>query len=202
MEVRIDSRQLTDMLTGMKIAIGDMKKPMDVIGYNMLRSVAKTFQAGGRPNLWGASRRAANEGGRTLMLTGRLRNSIAFTSEQFRVVIGTNLRYARIQQEGGTITGKGGKMLAIPLTREARRLAVGVRSLREIEGLQFIPRKGKPPILARVVKARGKRGERIEPLFVLMKSVKIPARPFLVVQDDDLKMIEKVIQRHIDKKDG
>ena len=37
------------------------------------------------------------------------------------------------------------------------------------------------------------------PLFALRRSVKIPAYPFLYVDDSDLRMIERVFIRHVDK---
>ena len=43
--------------------------------------------------------------------------------------------------------------------------------------LRFIPRKSKPPLLARVT-GKGDR-EKIEPMYVLVKSVDVPAKHYL-----------------------
>lgn len=74
-----------------------------------------------------------------LVDTGRLRNSIAGQFERVaggvRGTIGTNVKYARIHEYGGVIRPKRAGGLAIPLTPQARRLAIamsatGINSLR------------------------------------------------------------------------
>lgn len=54
-------------------------------------------------------------GKKILTDTGRLRQSIVGRVEGSRLVIGTNLIYARIHQEGGVITPKKGKFLVFPV---------------------------------------------------------------------------------------
>jgi len=87
---------------------------------------------------------------------------------ELRGFVGSRLRYARIQEIGGTIRGKG-KKLSIPLTDEARKSG-GPRTMSD---LVPIPRKGRNTLLARV-------GENfdIEPQWVLVDEVTIPARPY------------------------
>ena len=50
---------------------------------------------------------AVKQGNRTLRDTGALAASIAAHSGKDWADASTNLKYARLQQEGGTITGKG-----------------------------------------------------------------------------------------------
>ena len=54
-------------------------------------------------------------GKKTLTDSGRLQNSITYKRSGRSLVIGTNLIYARIQQLGGVIKAKPGKVLRIPL---------------------------------------------------------------------------------------
>lgn len=120
------------------------------------------------------------------------------------------LKYARIQQFGGSVSAPGQsstispkpKMLAIPLTVEARRMAEGLgasETLRGKFGLQMIitPRavflvraagsdkdrtkyaswKGKSVLMRRVGDLGDGKGGRIEFLFILKKSVTLKPNP-------------------------
>lgn len=109
---------------------------------------------------------------------GGLRNSIAVQSSgKLARRVGTNLPYGMIHERGGIITAKG-KLLAVPIGPEGRRLAESGANLRSMN-LMVINRKGRPPILAQgFTKARGNGRGAITPLFVLVRSVKIPARPW------------------------
>lgn len=60
--------------------------------------------------------RAYRAGGRALLDTGRLRQSIAYRSSASNVVIGTAVPYGRLLNEGGTIRPKRGKYLSFPLS--------------------------------------------------------------------------------------
>lgn len=181
------------------------------IGMHMVRSVQRNFQAGGRPAKWPQSMRGAQEGGLPLSMTAGLRRSIAYLTRGNEVWIGTNKTYGRIQQMGGTVLPKRAKALAIPLNREARRAAVGVQSIREIEGLFFVPSKspGSIGVLARAKGVRKMRGKEasvwrpgqkpeIQPMFELRKRVKIPPRPYLVIQAEDRVYIDRIMKRYIE----
>ena len=60
-------------------------------------------------------------------------------------------RYAAIHERGGTITPRTAKALAVPVSAEAKRHT----SPRDMADLDFIPRKGRPPLLVRQLKRRG-----------------------------------------------
>ena len=98
--------------------------------------------------------------------------------------------YAGIHEYGGTITAKGGA-LAVPVHKDARG-----KSPREFGDLVMIKRKGsgKPPLLIRRM-ARGRQGQLSfmeDIMYVLMKSVKIPERPYLrPALEDNEAFIEK-----------
>ena len=215
------------MLIRVRSAIAHLRPAFDISGMNMQRKVALRFSNGG-PG-WKPSIRSQVEGGKTLMMTGRLRSSIGsgggakdvmrsqgiFRSTDSTLEMGTNVLYAKIHQNGGTINAKPGKALAIPLNRDARRAVVGAGSkgVRGIPGLIFIPSK-KPNtigVLGKVKKSDSRasekrglaRGEKFKkgdfiPWFALKTFVKIPARPFMFVDDTDIKMIEKVFSRYVE----
>lgn len=91
--------------------------------------------------------------------------------------------YARIHEEGGTIvpngnSGGGGKWLAIPT-----RLAPGGQTkhtARDVPGLRFQPTKrADVALLVRDRKRRNKAGHMSDVLYILVKSVRIPKRPYL-----------------------
>jgi len=77
--------------------------------------------------------------------------------------------YAAIQNYGGVITPKRARALAVPISAEAKRST----SPRDMADLTFIPRKGRPPLLARLI-GRGK-SARLQVHWVLVSSVTIRA---------------------------
>ena len=82
--------------------------------------------------------------------------------------------YAGILEAGGTIVPRNAKALAIPISDEAKKYS----SPRDMPGLELIPRKGKPPLLVRMLSSRGNiRGFELH--WVLVKSVTIEPRHWL-----------------------
>lgn len=92
---------LSQKLDGLRPLLEDVKG-------RLLLSVQQNFTAGGRPKGWTplaastiASRRGTSH--RILRDTGRLQNSITSRVENRSVIVGSNVVYARLHQEGGTI---------------------------------------------------------------------------------------------------
>jgi len=79
------------------------EKALKDCGLLLLRSVARNFKAGGRPVRWRASGRALREGGKTLVDTARLKNSMTMRVLGKVLTVGTNVKYARIHQLGGKL---------------------------------------------------------------------------------------------------
>ena len=105
--------------------------------------------------------------------TGMLLNSINVLMESDTVgVVGPNKVYARIQELGGEIRPKSAGALTIPIHPSA----IGKRAS-DFPDLALIKSKGGNAILARVG-GGGKNGYFI-PMFVLKKSVKIPAHFYM-----------------------
>jgi len=141
----------------LKKAAAKMETPEGALrqcGGVLLRSIAKTFEAGGRPTPWKPSIRASMAGGKTLLKTARLLRSITMQVSTRSLTVGTDVIYARIHQLGGVIKPKTGKALKVNIP------GVGWRTL---------------------------------------KQVTIPARPFLVVQDEDIRVFNRIIGEEIVK---
>lgn len=112
------------------------------------------------------------------VITGALRTSITWARSGLgRYRVGTNLPYAAIHEFGGTIKARG-KKLAIPI---GHALTAGgaprYESPNDVPGeLQLVTRDGKAPLLVQ----QPKKGKGVTKLFfVLLSSVRIPARPYL-----------------------
>ena len=92
--------------------IGQAKPAMQAIAEIIRGEALRNFREGGRyPSRWPISRRAAKEGGQTLLRHGTLRNSITATATDSTAQAGTALKYAGIHQFGGTIRAKTRKGL-------------------------------------------------------------------------------------------
>jgi len=97
----------------MKTALKDLstrlsrpQKALKECGLVLLRSISKTFKAGGRPVRWKPSKRARLTGGRTLIDTARLLRSITMKAAAKSVTWGTNVKYAAMHQLGGKVAGR------------------------------------------------------------------------------------------------
>jgi len=117
-----------------------------------------------------------------------LRNSIAWATPDvlytpLHAAFGTAVKYGRIHEFGGVITAKG-KALKVPIDRKLARQVE-----RAGTKLTLIKRKGKPPLLV-LIKNEGRSarrgsggnfagGHQMTPVYVLKKSVRIPARPWI-----------------------
>lgn len=133
---------------------------------------------------WEPSRRAKEEGGQTLSLTRRLRNSITAAHSATEASVGTNVVYAAIHQFGGVIRAKKGPFLAIPVTPAARsagspRNMPGLHVWQTLQG-QFVMGDDKGTVH-----------------YLLRRQVTMPARPFLGASDGDKTELMRVMQEHL-----
>ncbi len=159
-----------------------------------MRSMARVLKAGaqlrfrsakapdGQP--WTKSRRAAEEGGQTLSLTRRLRNSITTSATSTTAAVGTNVVYAAIHQFGGVIRAKKGPFLSIPVTPAARNAGSptrmpGLRVWQTLKG-QFV---------------MGSEDGTVH--FLLRRQVTMPERPFLGASEADRTELVRVLQEHL-----
>lgn len=125
------------LMRGMDVAIAKANRSqelMDTIGETLVSSTHQRFKDGTDPDgkRWKTSKRAAAEGGQTLIKSGRLRNSITYEASPQMVVVGSNAVYARIHQLGGK-AGRGQKV-TIP---ERSYLGVNDEDRAEIKALMI-----------------------------------------------------------------
>lgn len=83
------------------------------IGEALVSSTKERFEDEQSPDgkAWKKSRRAAAEGGQTLSDIGTLKNSIGYHAMASGLEVGTNIKYAKVHQEGMTIKPKTKKFL-------------------------------------------------------------------------------------------
>lgn len=87
------------------------------IGEALVSSTKERFEDEKSPSgkAWKKSYRAASSGGQTLSDSGTLKNSIGYHATANSVEVGTNIKYAKVHQEGATIKPKTKKFLAFRL---------------------------------------------------------------------------------------
>lgn len=115
LELKFDMREVDAAIKRLEKTVGDSTVITQAIQAEMTTDVQFHFEKeeGETGAPWKKSRRAIEQSGRSLQDTGALRNSIiARTANSIREVtkksatIGTNLKYARIHNEGGVIKPK------------------------------------------------------------------------------------------------
>lgn len=165
---------------------GDMSPAMRNMARVLKTGAQLRFRAQKGPDgqAWKQSMRARLEGGQTMSLTRRLRNSITTAATATTATVGTNVVYAAIHQFGGVIRARKGPFLAIPVTPAARSAGSptrmpGLRVWQTLKG-QFV---------------MGAEDGTVH--FLLRRQVTMPERPFLGVSEADETELVKVVQGHL-----
>lgn len=155
-------------------------------------SFVRNFQQEGRPKKWAGTKR----GGKILQKSGRLRNSIGIRAvrvgpNDFRVIVRTNkIPYARIHQYGGWIKPTKAAHLAIPLTKEARRVGPREWDAKYGEKIGKLFPVKKPNSFTLCTARRGK----VTAQYSLKDEIYIPGRPYIVVQVEDRTELKKLVK--------
>jgi phage virion morphogenesis protein len=179
-----------------------LQLPLKVISGMILSDVRNNFARSQGPDgrKWKplAHGRPGQSGGLPLRDTGMLLASTNSRVVGQEIIVGSNHISAGVHQFGGTIKPKKAKLLAIPLTKEAKRAGSPRNFPRPLvaiigksgEGvlIEAPPRrggsaKGKKP----AAKGKGKAQ------FALVKQVIIPARPFLGFSAPLMDRIERLL---------
>jgi phage gpG-like protein len=128
-------------------------------------------------------------------------SSITYHATATELIVGTNVKYAPVQQYGATITPKTAKKLAIPADASVRTLMRrhGASVSACLDGLRRAGWKiwltegaimGAPP------KGGKSKGAPVV-LFIRRDSVDIPPRPFMVIDKDDVQLITDKVTNHV-----
>jgi len=160
----------------------------DALGILVVNQVRRRIASGGEGLSWPPTRR----GGVPLNETGRLRGSINHLvrsrGSQSEISVGTNVVYAAVHHFGATIRPVNAQMLFIPISAKGRRIGpkpVGERSVRTVTRTG---RETYKPVLKRGVD------------FVLKRSVRIPARPYLLVTPEDVADIKSFVAHELQRR--
>jgi phage virion morphogenesis protein len=116
--IDIPGHDATLQALGAIAARAQNQQPMwDAIGMSLVVSTQHRFETGKSPSgsPWPPSIRVRHEGGRTLVLSGRLMQSVTYVASAHGVEVGTNAIYAAIHQFGGTIVPVSKPALAFRL---------------------------------------------------------------------------------------
>lgn len=177
-ETKIDDSGFTFVINELSKNAQNTAPLMRKISGDMMDSVEENFEREGRPR-WKSLAESTIESrkkkkkwpGKILQVTGRLAKSIIVKTSKFEAVLGTNLKYARIHQKGGVIN-------------MSARSETFVRS-RYIRGAK---------------KGKFKKGTKSGRGFTFgSHSIKIPARPYLKISNNELSGIENRILNHLMK---
>lgn len=147
----------------------DLSGPGDAIATVLENSVRQNFEEGGRPDKWTQSKRVASKGGQTLRDTDNLYNKItsAFDLQDGGVRVGTDVEYAAAHHFG--------------VDQEVeQQVREHVRIIKQAFGKEL-----KFPVAVTVGKH-----ERSTHL-------NLPARPFMLMQDEDWDTVKDIIQVEI-----
>ena len=138
----------------------DKKKINSALGHAARTSTLQRFKQSKSPDgrRWKTSVRAAQEGGKTLVQTAQLRNSIKVKSDETGFAVGTNAKHAATHQ-----FGEPGR------TIRARR----AKALRFQIGGRWVSKK--------------------------QVRIKIPARPFLGLSEEDMQDLKATVEDFIGK---
>lgn len=120
----------------------DLKELNEAIGDALVTSTALRFRNSEDPdgNRWKQSVRARDTGGKTLVKTGDLKNSISSRATGEGVAVGTNKVYAGLHQFG-TENEPGGVMTIKAKTKRGMRFRIGGRWVTKQQVRIMMPRR-------------------------------------------------------------
>ncbi len=152
--------------------LAHLEPALNAIGLYVMSSVDRNFAEGGRPIRWKPSQRAIDQNGLTLVDKSRLRGSITKKVSGDTLTVGTNVKYAAIHHFGGDIE-KEKKVKVIAHYRYLRKMG-GYKK----DGKTYYPFIHRPESMRKV-------------------HIKMPARPYLMLQDEDIPIIKRITADHI-----
>lgn len=181
----------------------DMTAAFRAMSKELVTSAVRKINAGVAPENAPLTQ-SVKRGNKTLRDTGALMASIAPQNGRDWAAAQTNLPYARMMQEGGTVTAKG-RALALPASSRTRKLMreFNAQKPRElVEAMKaagysvFVSKKAGTDEGGVLMAKKGTRGKPFA-LFIIRRSVKIPARPFLYIDEKDERFFTRLVQKAV-----
>lgn len=172
LDLKIDLSAYNEALAKLIRATTDRRDMMTAIAGTMLDAVETNFEQEGRPKWMGWSPAYAKKRGpgKILQKSGRLAASIRAATSNDEATVGSNVRYARIHNEGGEIK------------HEARTKNLYFKQYKNGSvSRQFVKKRNSNFVQSATVGAY---------------TVKMPARPFLQLNNEDMKEIENTVTRY------
>ncbi|HHV7522981.1 TPA: phage virion morphogenesis protein [Burkholderia orbicola] len=186
-ELVIDNVDFTAAIERYQALLRDASPLMGLVAEEMLGAVETNFAEQGRPKWLGLSkstlrrRREAAGAGKILQLSGRLVSSIVMHHDATSAVVGTNVVYAAIHQFGGSIEQH-------PMS--------GIVRLRKDKNGMLLRQPGHAH-LAVFAKDHHKRVKTVKWTRSQGWTIKIPARPFLMLTEFDCLGIEGEVSAYL-----
>ena len=166
-QIQIKDTQIKDLLSKLAARANNMQPGMQSIGETIRTSIERNFAQEGRPEKWKKSLRAKEESGQTLSDTARLRRSFTVAAKKDSVIVGTNVIYAALHHFG------------------AKKGRFGTVQANVREHVRHIAKAGKTStVRAHKRKMKLPRGD-------------IPARPFIMVQNEDWTEIRAMLEDYM-----
>lgn len=182
--------QLAERAAGRAVPTEVIAAAMPAVRVLALAGVKEHFQTQTAPDgrKWKALAHGRVGGGDAVLSdTGRLKASVGAKIDGTRLFLTASHPAANVHQYGATIRPKRAKMLAIPVSKEAKRVG-SPRANRFPRPLFVHARDGK------AVLAEAKSDGTLSVHYVLRRFVVVPPRPFLGYSERTMQKIEKVIQ--------
>lgn len=138
-EISADDRQVRATFAQLIELGSDLTTVMEDIGAALVASTKLRFETGKDPDHipWKRSWRAKEEGGKTLVNSGLLRDSIHFEASRTEVLVGTNDRRAAAHQFGAVIVPKDKPALSFKVGENWVHVKRVVLPARPFLGLDF-----------------------------------------------------------------
>lgn len=198
-ELKIDSKENTKFFN----RIGNFEPLMKELSLMGVSAVQKNIEQGIKPDNAPLTK-DVKQGSNTLRDTGRLRASITADHDATTAIVGTNVKYARLQNEGGVIRPKKAKALCIPASPKTRTFQrrYGFSAKAVLDGLrgdgwsvyQPLNKSGRR---GNVIMAQKGKNKKPIAVFILRKSVTIPARPFMFLPESEIKKMQNRVDTYI-----
>ncbi len=167
----IDDAQVKAVLARIAERGANLQPALSAIGSLIKESIRTNFAEGGRPTPWQPIK---NRDGQPLRDTGRLMNSITKRVAKSEVTVGTNVVYAAVHHFGAKRGSFGTKTVTVkPHTRLINQVF------------------GRPLAKPKKIQVGA------HPRSMALPWGDIPARPFMLVQDEDLVEIKEYLSRYI-----